>query len=309
MAEIVIAGAGILDVLVYPVSKTVFETGSEPVRSIRLSTGGDALNEATVLARLGKRPDLITVLGEDDAAALIRSHCAREGISLSLTKSSAAVETGVNIVMIEEDGSRSFFTNPKGTLRLLAPCHMPEQFPEDAGIFCLASMFVSPLLGTQEMAELFQKAGEQGLLVCADMTKCKNHETARELSGVLSRIDYLFANDEEAALLTARETPEAMAEELLRAGAKTVVIKCGGRGCFVKNQEFQWQFPAVPDTRCVDTTGAGDAFVAGFLCALSEGKDLPSCAKWANACGSLAVESVGSGGILRDRRQVQERIF
>ncbi len=308
MGEIVIAGAGILDVLVYPVDKSVFETGSRPVKSIRVSTGGDALNEATVLARLGEKPELITLLGEDDAAELIRQHCLKEGISLNLTKSAKGIETGINLVMVQKDGSRSFFTNPESTLRRLSLEHMPEKFPEDARIFCLASMFVSELLGNSQMEMLFKSAENQGLIVCADMTKCKNHETAKEMSSCLSRVDYLFANEEEARMLSEKDKPRDMAETLLAAGAKTVVIKCGSRGCLVKKKNYFCEFPAVPDTACVDTTGAGDAFVAGFLFALSRKWDLSKCARFANACGSLAVESVGSSGSLKSLSQAEERM-
>ncbi len=53
-AEIIIIGAAIIDILVRPADEAVFRTGSYPAEDIRMSTGADALNEATVLARLGK---------------------------------------------------------------------------------------------------------------------------------------------------------------------------------------------------------------------------------------------------------------
>ena len=62
-----IIGAAILDVLVRPASERVFETGSYPAQDIHMSTGADALNEATVLAALGDAVRLETVLGNDDA--------------------------------------------------------------------------------------------------------------------------------------------------------------------------------------------------------------------------------------------------
>lgn len=300
-----------MDVLVQPVDRNVFEKGSVPVETIQISTGGDALNEATVLARILKEEngvELLTVLGEDRAGSTILEHCRKEGIGTELVARDAALETGVNIVMIEKEGSRSFFTNPRSTLRKLGPMHFPEKFPEDAGIFCLASIFVSPLLGSRELAELFGRVKEQGMCICADMTKCKNSETVKDIREALAWLDYLFVNEEEAALVTGKKEPKDMAEEFLACGVKTVLIKCGAEGCYVKGEKEEGQFPAVLGTRCLDTTGAGDSFAAGFLCALSEGRELKECIRWANTCGSLATEKVGACEGIRNRRQILERM-
>lgn len=308
--KIIIAGAGILDVLVCPVEESVFEKGSVPVETIKITTGGDALNEATVLARLGGGTgvSLLTVLGEDQAGSTILEHCKKEGINTDLIAKDPFLETGVNIVMVQKDGSRSFFTNPKSSLRRLGPEHIPETVFENGGIFCLASIFVSPRLGSEELARLFARAKARGMCVCADMTKCKNGETAEDIHEALSCLDYLFANEEEAGMLTGETQVEKMAETLFSCGVKTVLIKCGARGCYVRSREITGQFPAYPGTRCIDTTGAGDAFAAGFLYALSEEKSLFECIYWANTCGSLAAESVGACEGIQSRAQVERRL-
>ena len=320
--KVVIAGAGILDVLVQPVREDVFREGSVPVENIKISTGGDALNEATVLARLkrffGNRDQaaenvdeqvyLLSLLGTDKAGMTISAHCQAEGISLALTAQEEMEETGINVVMIQEDGSRSFFTNPKSTLRRLGPIHFPDKFPEDAGVFSLGSIFVSPLLGDGEMADIFAKAKAQGMIVCADMTKCKGHETAENVKHALKELDYLLANEEEAGMVTGKTAAADSAEVLYGYGVKNVIIKCGGRGCYVKNSELAQVFPAVPDTKCIDTTGAGDSFAGGFLYGLSEGMSLETCVAWGNVCGSLATETVGATDGIKSREQVEVRM-
>lgn len=82
-SEIIIIGAAIIDILVRPADEEVFRTGSSSAEEIRMSTGADALNEATVLARLGKRVRLETVIGSDRAGAFIREYCQNTGIELS----------------------------------------------------------------------------------------------------------------------------------------------------------------------------------------------------------------------------------
>lgn len=292
--EILIIGAAIVDVLARPVGADVFKTGSLPVDEICMSTGGDALNEATVLARLGKRVRLATVIGKDMAGRMLAKHCAAEGITLEEGCFCDDMDTGINIVLVEGSGERSFLTNPHGSLRRLSLSHIKMPFSPGTKILCFASIFVSPEIDTDGLCQIFKTAKEQGITVCADMTKCKNKETAEDLAPALAYVDYLFANADEAALITGVQDPEESAACLVRAGAANVIVKCGGDGCVVRSTEDNFAVPAEPGVRCIDTTGAGDSFAAGFLSALSEGRTLKECAEYANRCGALAVASVGA---------------
>lgn len=292
--RIVIAGAAILDVLVSPAGREVFDTGSYPAEEVSLSFGGDALNEASVLAALGKKVHLETVIGEDTAGAMIENYCGQLGISLGKNHRKKELQTGINVVLVQENGERSFLTGRRGSLRQLGLSDITRPFPEDGGIFCLASMFVSPLLGVSEMAELFRQAKSQGMLVCADMTKRKNGERVEDIREALSYVDYLMPNEEEAALLTGKASARESAEALLEAGAGCVIVKCGKRGCYLCTKEMGRYVPAAADVLCVDTTGAGDSFAAGFVYGLSQGWALDECAAFANRCGARAVEQVGA---------------
>lgn len=308
--QILIIGAGVLDVLVCPVEKDVFQKGSVSVENIRLSTGGDGLNEATVAARITQteKVNLLTLFGDDEAGRMLREHCKKERINLELSVEEKDTPTAVNIVMVTKDGNRSFFTNPRSTLRRLSLEHIPEIFPKEIKILCFASIFVSPLFGPKELEEVFSRAKSQGICVCADMTKCKNGETAEDMRDALSLLDYLFANQEEAKMITKKDNPKEIAMVLRNIGVKNVIIKCGAQGCYVSGTDTTGWFSAAAGTQCIDTTGAGDSFAAGFLCALSEEKNLLECIRWANACGSLAVENVGACTAIRNREQILERI-
>lgn len=293
-AEIIVIGAAIIDVLVRPADAEVFRTGSSPAEDICMSAGADALNEATVLARLGRKVRLETVTGNDGAGRFVREHCRRAGIILPDDCVRDDIPTGINVVLIDPQGERHFLTNPKGTLRSLKleDIHMP--FDEKAGIICFASIFVFPEIGPRELEIIFRQAKRQGKIVCADMTKRKNAETVQDLVAALSYVDYLFPNAEEAMLLTGEETVESAADVLLAAGVKHVIVKCGKQGCYICSESGREWIPAVSGTECVDTTGAGDSFAAGFLFALSEGKNLRECTLFANQCGAKAVQSVGA---------------
>ena len=89
-------------------------------------------------------------------------------------------------------------------------------------------------------------------------------------------------------------TVEEAAADLLSAGVGTVVIKCGAKGCYIRNQEQElWVAPEERVT-CVDTTGAGDSFAAGFIKEISENKTVEEAIETANECGSRSCEYIGT---------------
>ena len=102
--EIVIIGAAIIDVLAYPVNVKVFETGSYSTEDIHMTTGADALNEATILAKKGRRVQLETVIGQDDAGKFIQAHCNDAGIMVRDACIKKDEKTG-RMMMVPVEGS------------------------------------------------------------------------------------------------------------------------------------------------------------------------------------------------------------
>lgn len=294
MKQVRIIGASIVDVLVTPADERVFAVGSLPAEQIRMSCGGDALNEATVLQKLGGKVALHTLLGDDEAGKTVLRRMEQVGLDTQNVRIRQDLRTSVNVVLVKPDGTRCFLTDPQSSQRKLQPEDIPLPLPQDTGILCFASMFVFPLMKTREMAALFRTAREQGILVCADMTKRKNGETTADVAEALQYVDYLFPNDAEAMLLTGKDTVEAAARDLLDAGVGTVVVKCGADGCYILTRQGAFRVPAEKAEACRDTTGAGDSFVGGFLYGLSQDLSLEECARLANRCGARAVEKIGA---------------
>ena len=309
MSEMMILGAAISDVLISPARAEMLNRSSTPAQ-IRMTTGGDALNESTVLARLGHKTALGTVLGADAMARLIEAHCAHEGIQL-ISKVYPEMDTGVNVVLVHENGERSFITNPKGSLRKLSLSDAMEILDSaafaDCRIFCLASMFVSPELRAEDMEKLFSFAHEKGKIVCADSTRRKNGETLKDVSGALAQLDYFFPNAEEAQVLTESASAEEAAKKLVDAGVRNAVIKCGGAGCLIVNARETMHIPSFK-THCLDTTGAGDTFSAAFQAAILEGRDLKACGAFACAAASVCIEKLGATTADLNRAEIERRM-
>ncbi len=304
--EIVIIGAAIIDVLVRPVSEEILQTESSRADDIRMSTGADALNEAVILARMGNRVQLQTVIGQDDGGRYLLGRCREEGIDVPEGCLRENLPTGINVVLVRENGERSFVTSDKGSLRYLSLKDIRMPFPDSARIVCFASMFDFPEINAPELMAIFSQAKAQGKILCVDMSRRKRGETVEELAGALSYVDYLFPNVAEACLLTGLPFPDETdgpalektvteaAERFRQAGVKNCIIKCGAKGCYVKTAQEAFWVPSEESVDPLDTTGAGDSFAAGFLHALLEGRSLKDCARYGNHCGALCVGSMGA---------------
>ena len=310
--EIAIIGAGIVDIPLSPVDSSVFDAGSTPLERIAMHVGGDAANEAMALARLGRRPMLVSKLGRDAAGDFVLGELASAGVDTSAVVREEGLDTGINVVLVTPDGERRFLTNRNGSLRRLGladilPALEGEAF-RDVRLACLASLFVSPELTIRDAAALLSRLKARGITLCADTTRPKRGETATDLAPVLELLDFFLPNLEEAAALTGETDPDAIADALLARGLGCAAVKLGGRGCLVKGRGLRALVPAVPGVRRVDTTGAGDAFAAGFMAGILEGREILACARWANAVASVCVERVGATLPEIEREDLEERV-
>ncbi len=293
--DITIIGAAIIDILAGPVTPDVFRTGSWPVDTVKLSFGGDALNEAAVLAKFGKNVELVSKVGLDDAGERVLDYMERLGLPTDSIVIEDGLATSMNLVLVDGCGERCFLTNPAGSLRRLTLQDVEKYLDGAADLVSFAGMFVSPQLDIPAMEQLFRTIKQKpGRTLAVDMTKAKNGERLEDLSGLLPYIDYIFPNEAEIALLTGQTDPAVNAGLLVQEGVSCAVVKCAGNGCLIRTADETFLIPAYPVETVIDTTGAGDCFAAGFLWALSEGMKLEDCGKFACAATSCAVEKMGA---------------
>ena len=294
MKNISIIGAGVVDVLVGAVDEKIFARSSTPADFVKISFGGDALNEAIVLSRLGKKVQWISKVGDDDAGRRILNYAAENGLDTSCVTVEANLETGVNIVVVDGSGERHFLTNPRSSLRKLSEADIVPYIDGMADIVCFASMFVSPLLDIAATERIFKRIKSKPRILAFDATRAKNGETLEDLAAILSCANYFFPNEAELATLTGEADVYKNISALLSFGLKCAVVKRGGRGCVIATKDARFEIPACRVEKVLDTTGAGDCFAAGFLYALSEGRTLEECGRFACAVASCSVEEVGA---------------
>ena len=332
MYDVTVIGPGVMDVLASPFDQEVFARDSRYLDHIRMSFGGDALNESVVLSRLGKSVQLISKVGDDEAGRSILGFLGKCGVSTACIRMEKGLDTSVNIALIAQDGSRKFLMDPHSSIRKLGPEDiMPYRSGgsgdegKSAHIVSFASMFISPLFTIGKMKELFAAVKAAGKTLVVDVTRVKNGEKLEDLQDLLPYIDVFVPNDEEIASITGEQDPEKNVRLLVEAGVRTAVVKIGSRGCLVGTRcqaeagdsgiastGFSVKIVhvgAVPGIRCVDTTGAGDTFAAGFIAGLCNGWTATECARLGCAAASCSIEQIGATDGVHSLDQVMERYY
>lgn len=308
MADVICVGATVVDIPLRPVSKNIFDIESYPVDRIAMTIGGDAINEATIISRLGYKTAVMSRVGEDAAGKFILDFCQKEGIDTKTLRIDPKVDTSINVGLVTEDGERTFVTNRNGSLWKTDITDVDFSKFKGARLLALASIFNCPLLDNKSLVQIFKKAKEEGMIICADMIKPRFSEKLEDIGEALGYIDYFFPNYDEACLLSGEKDLDAIADSFLRYGVKHVIIKTGKEGCFIKTKEKSMKVPAISGIKAIDTIGAGDNFAAGFITALLDGKELINCAQFANAAASIAVQSPGATTGVMNKKQV-EKVF
>ncbi len=304
--EVICVGAAIVDIPLQPVSKNIFDVDSYPLERIAMTTGGDAINEAMIISRLGHKTALNSRIGKDAAGDFILGRCREENIDIKSLRQDDTIDTSINVGLVTADGERTFVTNRNGSLWKLSLGDVDFSRFKEAKVLSLASIFNSPLLDGRALTEIFQQAKQHNLLICADMIKPRLKETLADIRTALGYVDYLFPNFDEAKTLTGQDSLDGIADAFLECGVKTVVIKTGKKGCFIKSCSERLEVPAVRGITAIDTIGAGDNFASGFISGLLEGKTLRDCALFANATAAISVLSVGATTGVKNRQLVEQ---
>jgi sugar/nucleoside kinase (ribokinase family) len=264
------------------------------VDRIELHSGGCAANTGVALAKLGVDTALIGKVGSDGFGDFLVSCFERVGIDAGGVARDPGAATAATMVLVHGDGERSFLhylgANATFTLEDVDFARVRR-----SKILHVAGAFVMPMLDGAPTAELLRRAKAEGILTALDTVWDARGRWMETLAPCLPYVDYLLPNIEEARMLAGgREEPKDVAQCLLDAGAKVVVLKLGERGSYIRAADgTELSVPAL-SVLAIDALGAGDAYVAGFLAGLARDWDLDRCARFANAVGACCVTALGA---------------
>jgi sugar/nucleoside kinase (ribokinase family) len=287
MPGVLCSGNLVCDLLVRPVDRMVWGT-TTLVESLEQHLGGNGSNTSYTLGKLGVRVRLLGVAGRDAFGDYALGQLASAGVDTGGVRRTEA-PTAATVVLVRTGGERLFLH------RIGCGAEMEltsDEFGRECAGFShyhLASPFGLPRLRPRQ-PELLRRAREAGLTTSIDTHWDSSGRWLEDLAPCLPHTDILFVNEDEARMLAGNHDPAA---ELREAGARAVVLKLGARGCAVFTGEGEIRCPAY-DVPAVDSTGAGDCFVGGFLAALATGTNHAGAARFANAVAALSIQRLGA---------------
>ena len=291
MSEMVLVAMGVhvLDVLVRPVEAIPEGQGGALVEQIRMTAAGSAGGTALIAAKLGARVLSAGAIGSDAIGDLLTTLLERDGVDTGLLARRDDVQTSASVLPIRPDGSRPAFhvVGANGTYgpddvewtRLRDATHLHLGGPE--------------FMGGEAAARILAAARERGVTTSADILAPGDSGILEWIAPALEHLDYLLPNDEQVLGFTGEADLEAGCRALVARGVGCVAATRGAQGALIVDAHEAEQVPAF-SVEVVDTTGCGDAFSAGFLRGLSDGRDRAGAARLGCATAALVAQGLGT---------------
>jgi sugar/nucleoside kinase (ribokinase family) len=254
-----------------------------------LTPGGGALITAAHLAALGRPAALLARFGTDDLSQSLAGKIEDLGLDLQFLDRHATAGPQLTVVMVQ-NGDRAFLSRRAGHAR-------PASFEAGLDWADAAHLHIAEYATLHEMTDAISAAKNRGLSVSLDPSWDDELIPDPMFFERAAGTDIFMPNMEEAEALTGLKDPAAALMVLSR-HFPVVALKCGGDGGMVASAGETLRLPS-PSVEVIDTTGAGDAFNAGFLHAWLDGADVRTCLARAIDAGTRSVQASGGTGSLR----------
>jgi ribokinase len=280
-------GALNLDKL-YRVNKIAREDEESFITDLKESAGGSAANTIVGLARLGLKTGFIGKVGADREGELLLQDFRNEGVDARGVVVSTSGRSGVVTGYVDARGERALYVDPGANDDLLELRNIDLEYATRAEFLHLTS-FVGrkPFQAQKNLVRTLSD-----VKVSFDPGALYARKSLESLKPILSRSFVTFPSTNEMRLLTG-EDYETGARTLTKEGVNIVAVKLGDKGCYVTDGAESHLIEPYK-VKVVDTTGAGDAFCAGFLYGLTKNRDLYECGRLGNFVASMCIRRRGA---------------
>ncbi|MBO7681935.1 MAG: carbohydrate kinase [Clostridia bacterium] len=304
--DIVTVGEGLIDLT----QTGVDERG---VRTLAANPGGAPANVAVAASRLGTKTAFVGCIGTDAFGDSLRETLENDGVDTSGLIAHETIPTTLAVVTVNPDGERSFtFYRRPGADICLERSAIPESLIADAPILHFGSVSLTDDPARTATLEAAKDAKAAGAIITYDPNYrpalwLSEEEAIRWMRAPLDMVDVLKISDEETALLSGYEAPDAAAEALTDQGIRLVLVTLGPDGVYYRYQPEDGEAltGTVPgfEVTVADTNGAGDTFFGAFLSKLSqrenglddfEADELEEDLVFANRAASLTTSKPGA---------------
>jgi ribokinase len=265
---------------------------------LQIIPGGKGANQAVAAARQGVSVAMAGRVGNDSFGPELIENLKHNNVDASHVQIDPHSATGTAIIVVDANGQNSIVLSSGGNGKVSRADVEDVTFSDHKLLLLQLEIPIETVLAAA------QRARASGLRVLL------NPAPARSLPDELITLpDFILPNEGELSLLTGQpvndlSSAEKAARALLDRGAQHVVGTLGANGALIVSREITKYVPSFK-VDVVDTTAAGDAFIAGFASALLENKTLEEAVRYGCACGALAVTKFGAQPSLPTKEEVE----
>ena len=251
------------------------------------TSGGSAANTIHGLAMLGADTGFIGSIGRDDTGDFFENDMKKAGVNTLLIRRDSV--TGTAVALITRDTERTFATHLGAAVELSADDFRSMLFG-DYDILYLEGYLITDFKVIETACRF---ARENNMLIALDLSSYNVVEGfLDQFRKIIEQyVDILFANEQEARAFTGFDPEKALTQ--LSELSEIVILKVGPEGSWVKSRNELIKVCAFP-VNCIDTTGAGDLYAAGFLYGFARDLDLEKCGELGSLMAGRVIEIVGA---------------
>lgn len=268
----------------------------EDAKNFKRSLAGAEVNVCIGLTRLQHKVSYITRLGEDPLGKYIKKYLEKERISTEFVTFDKLNKTGIMLKskVLVGDPETAYYRKDSAFSKMKAE---DIEAIDLEGVRLLHITGIPPALsqGCREATyRLMDRAKEKGIFITFDPNLrpalWESKEVMIEVINVLARkCDLILPGIEEGLILTGSSSYEEIADFYNGLGIKEIVVKCGGKGAYVRSNNESYFQRGFKVDKVIDTVGAGDGFAVGIISGKLENLTLKESVIRANAIGAIQV--------------------
>ena len=265
---------------------------------LRFVPGGKGANQAYAIGKLGGDVCMLGKVGKDEAGKSMLQNLSEVAVDTSKIELSDA-STGTAWICVNEEGDNSIVVIPGANKQVDIP-YIEKNLSEIQESEMLILQLEIPV---ETVCFAAKEAKQRGKLVILDPAPAKAALPAE----LFSYVDILKPNETELAILTGMDAStkvEDMVKELRKLYKGTLVVSMGEKGVLIDDGEHSFRLPA-RKVAVVDTTAAGDSFVAGMALKLVENKSLEEAIEYAQKLASIVVSRSGAQSSIPTAEEVE----
>jgi sugar/nucleoside kinase (ribokinase family) len=254
--------------------------------------GGNALNTAVALQRLGEPTAFFGSLGDDAFGDLLLSELCKIGLDVRGVRRELGAATPTTLIVRAEGEDRRFI-HALGAGDRFTGADLPLDLVPRDGVVLAAGYLKLRSWDDTALMQLFDEARARGstvvLNVCIPIQG--DVDPARCLR-LLPQVDVFVPNEDEARILTGESQPADQARVLREAGARMVIITRGQQGLYATDGQQLIEMGVFP-VELIDPSGCGDCFTAGLIAGLLRHWEFQRTLTFASAAGALGATALG----------------